>query len=203
MDRPNPRRTILATAAFAAFLLLTAAVVTGRTTPFDLALRSGIHDLSITPVTSAMMIVTNFGSLRWIIPSAVAVFLLLRREGHSRQALVLAVIVTGSIPIEYGLKLMVKRSRPAAFFNVSEPTTYSFPSGHALFSTSFYGALGYVSAQLAKHRRQRSFIWLAAIASIAAICLSRVYLGVHYPTDVAGGVLIACSWMNAVLILAR
>lgn len=193
----------VAAASLALFLLLTAAVVTGRTAPFDLALRSQIHNLSITPLTSAMMIVTYFGSLQWIAPAALATVLLLRLEGHKRQTIIVAVVVVGSIPIEYGAKLIVQRPRPEAFFDIEEPTTYSFPSGHALFSTSLYGALACVSAQLAKHRLQRVIFWLAATASIAAICLSRVYLGVHYPTDVAGGVLIACAWMNAVLIFVK
>ena len=203
MDRPMRRHAVLAALALAAFVWLMAAVMAGRTLPFDLQARSRIHDVAVSPLTTAMTIVTFFGSLRWIGLAAVAAFVLLRREGHSRQALLLAVVLAGSIPIENGLKLLVQRQRPAAFFNAVDPATYSFPSGHAFFSTSFYGALGYVSARLAKNRTQRAVIWLSAISSIALICLSRVYLGVHYPTDVAGGVLIACFWMNAVLMFVK
>ena len=145
-----------------------------------------------------------FGSLRWLGLAAVAACVVLFREGHPRQALVLAVALAGSIPIENGIKLLSGSvQRPAAFFNYAEPSTYSFPSGHAFFSTSFYGTLGYISARLAGRRTQRVVIWLSASASIALICLSRVYLGVHYPTDVAGGVLIACFWMNAILTFVK
>lgn len=203
MDRPMRRQAILAALALAAFVWLMAAVMAGHTFPFDLEVRSRIHDFAATPLTTAMTIVTFFGSLRWIGLAAVAAFVLLQREGHPRQALVLAVALAGSIPIENGLKLLVQRPRPAAFFNAVEPATYSFPSGHAFFSTSFYGALGYISARFAKHRTQRAIIWLSAISWILLICLSRVYLGVHYPTDVAGGVLIACFWMNAVLMFVK
>ncbi|MEO8129905.1 MAG: phosphatase PAP2 family protein [Bryobacteraceae bacterium] len=203
MDRPNRRHAVLAAAALCLFLLLAAAVVAGRTLHFDLALRSEIHNLSVSPVTSAMLIVTSFGSYLWIVPAGLVAFLLLRRQGKLKEAVLLAVVLTGAIPIEYGLKQLVHRPRPDAYFNVPQPTSYSFPSGHALFSTSFYGTLGYFSAQLASRRLQRGLIWLAAGASIAAICLSRVYLGVHYPTDVAGGVLIACAWINAVLTFAK
>jgi undecaprenyl-diphosphatase len=203
MDRPMRRHAILAALALAAFVWLMAAVAAGRTLPFDLQVRSRIHDIAANPLTTAMTIVTSFGSLRWIGFAAVAACVLLQREGHSRQALVVAVVLAGSIPIENGLKLLVRRQRPAAFFNVVEPATYSFPSGHAFFSTSFYGALGYVSARLARKRTQGAIIWLSAISSIVLICLSRVYLGVHYPTDVAGGVLIACFWMNAVLMFVK
>ncbi len=203
MDRPMRRHAIVAAVALLAFVLLAAAVVAGRTMSFDLLARSRIHDVAASPLTTAMTIVTSFGSLRWILLAAVAAFILLRIEGHSRHALVLAVVMVGSIPIENGLKLLVRRERPAAFFSTVEPDSYSFPSGHALFSTSLYGTLGYVSARLAKHRIQRAFILLSAMSSIALICLSRVYLGVHYPTDVAGGVLIACFWMNAVPMFVK
>ena len=203
MDRLMRRHAILAALAPAAFVWLTTAVMAGRTLPFDLQVRSQIHALAASPLTTGLTIVTFFGSLRWLGLGAVAAFLLLRREGHSRAALVFAVVMAGSIPLESGLKLMVQRPRPAPFFGVVEPDTYSFPSGHALFSTAFYGTLGYISARVAKSGTQRAIIWLSAISSITLICLSRVYLGVHYPTDVAGGVLIACFWMNAVLMFVK
>ena len=203
MDRPMRRHAILAAVALAAFIWLMAVVMAGRTLPFDLQVRSRIHDVAVDPLTTAMSIITSFGSLFWLLPAAIAAFVLLRRQGHSQQALVVAVVLLGSIPIENALKRTVQRQRPAAFFNVPLPETYSFPSGHAFFSTSFYGVLGYVSAQLAKSRTQRAIIWLSTISSIGVICLSRVYLGVHYPTDVAGGVLIACFWMNTVLMFVK
>ena len=203
MDFPGRRHAILAALALLAFVLLAAAVVAGRTMPFDLAIRSGIHNVAASPLTTAMTIVTFFGSLRWIVLAAIAAFFLLRGDGHPRHAWALAIVMLGSIPMETGLKLLVRRERPAAFFGVVEPETYSFPSGHALFSTSLYGTLGYVSARLCKRRARSVLILLSAMSSIALICLSRVYLGVHYPTDVAGGVLIACFWMNAVLMFAK
>ncbi len=203
MDRPVRRHAILAALALIAFCLLTAAVKAGQTLPFDLFVRARIHNLAASPLTTAMTVVTFFGSLGWILPAAAVAFALLLREDRSRHALVLAIVLVGSIPIENGLKLLIRRERPGAFFDIVQPTTYSFPSGHALFSTSLYGTLGYVSARLAKHRTQRVFFLLSAISSIALICLSRVYLGVHYPTDVAGGVLIACFWMNAVLTFVK
>ena len=203
MDRPMRRYAILAALALVAFVWLTTVVIAGSTLPLDLHIRFRIHDLAAAPLTTGMTIVTFFGSLRWLGPAAVAAFLLLRKDGQRRSALVFAIVLAGSILFENSLKTMVHRPRPAAFFDVVEPNSYSFPSGHALFSTSFYGTLGYLSARVAKSGTLRLFIWSSALFSIALICLSRVYLGVHYPTDVAGGVLVSCFWINAVLMFMK
>jgi undecaprenyl-diphosphatase len=110
--------------------------------------------------------------------------------------------MAGAVALENGLKYAFHRARPEPFFAMA-PETYSFPSGHALFSTCFYGALAGLLAANVKGASLRAAIWVAAGMLVLAIGLSRVYLGVHYPTDVIGGYLVAISLVCFVRGLAR
>jgi undecaprenyl-diphosphatase len=99
------------------------------------------------------------------------------------------------------LKLAFHRLRPDPFFGV-KPTTYSFPSGHALIALCFYGLVaGMLSFHLEK-RWQRAVVWSAAGLIIGLVGMSRIYLGVHWPSDVLAGYSAALIWMGAVRVLA-
>jgi Membrane-associated phospholipid phosphatase len=89
-------------------------------------------------------------------------------------------------------------ARPEPFFGTA-PETYSFPSGHALFSACFYGALAWLLGAALRNFGARAAIWAMSLALIAAIGLSRLYLGVHYPTDVIAGYLVAVFWITGLL----
>ena len=107
-------------------------------------------------------------------------------------------MMAGAVVLENALKYAVHRTRPEPFFG-TPPESYSFPSGHALFSACFYGALAWMLAARTRNAGACAAIWTAALALIAAIGLSRVYLGVHYPTDVIGGYLVAAFWLAGLL----
>jgi undecaprenyl-diphosphatase len=83
------------------------------------------------------------------------------------------------------------------------PQTYSFPSGHSLFSFCFYGVLaGLITARI-ESRPLRILIWILAATLVFSIGLSRIYLGVHYPSDVLGGYLAGTIWVSTMLALDR
>jgi len=74
------------------------------------------------------------------------------------------------------------------------PATYSFPSGHALYSFTFYLTIAGITSRQVFHKR-RWGIWCSAIVIVVLIGASRIFLGVHYGSDVLGGYLIAALWM--------
>jgi len=101
------------------------------------------------------------------------------------------------------LKLSFHRGRPDPFFNLATPGSYAFPSGHALFALCFYGVMAQIWSDSRRSRELRWMIWSAAVCLIGLIGLSRIYLGVHYPSDVLAGYAAAIVWISAVTMLVR
>jgi undecaprenyl-diphosphatase len=191
----NIARTLVLLALLAC---LAAAVATGATSDLDSLVRNGVHQGASPALTALMSALTHLGSMSVLAVLFVVGFAGFRMSGRRSSAWVLAWAMGGAILLENGLKYAFQRARPEPFFGVVAPETYSFPSGHALFSACFYGAIAWVLAAEVGSRPARAAIWTGAIALIAAIGFSRVYLGVHYPSDVLGGYLTAAFWISAV-----
>ena len=113
----------------------------------------------------------------------------------------LAEVMATAVVCNVGLKRLIHSRRPEPFFGTN-PSSYSFPSGHALYSLSFYGVLASVLAAHAPPGAARIGIHVAAALLIAGIGLSRVYLGVHYTSDVIAGYLAAAFVIGVVFGLA-
>jgi undecaprenyl-diphosphatase len=141
---------------------------------------------------------TRLGSASLLTLLFLACFLGLCLGGLRRNAWTLAITMAGAVVLENGLKYLVHRARPEPFFGLSAPETYSFPSGHTLFSTCFYGVIAWSIADHVSDSFSRAAIWISAAVIIVVVGFSRVYLGIHYPTDVLGGFLAAAFWLSAV-----
>jgi undecaprenyl-diphosphatase len=169
---------------------------------FDSAVRMEVHQYFGHQLTRFMLDMTFLGSIGFLtalFAIIVAVYLAL---GKKRSALWLAVAVGGSAFLDVSLKLAFQRARPTPFVG-SVPHSYSFPSGHALSSFCFYGVLAGLLCSRIPNRAIRILIWVVAAALIFAIGLSRIYLGVHYPTDVVAGYIAAAAWVSALLFAER
>jgi len=111
-------------------------------------------------------------------------------------ALVLAGTVTGSIAVALA-KTLVGRERPALVDHLVEVSSASFPSGHAANSAIIYLTIALVSIQVIPHRAARWFLFGATLLLVTAIGTSRVYLGVHWPSDVLAGWSFGALWALA------
>jgi len=173
----------------------------GKVLAFDLAVRNAVHQHASPPLTRAMLTMSFIGEPYIILPlTALACFIFWRAHLANRARL-LIIAMGGEVILEQTIKLMVHRQRPEPFFHYPLPTSYSFPSGHAFASTVFFGTLAALISPLLSSVWQRSLIWLAAISMAAAIGFSRVYLGVHYPSDVIGGYIGGLAWLYALSVL--
>lgn len=172
-----------------------------RMNGFDLAVRNMVHRHISPSRTTAMTLVSFLGGNGLVVVSIVAIFLFVRAR-RNRAALWLVVTLAGALVLDVSLKLAFHRPRPTRFFGPL-PQTYSFPSGHALFSVCFYGVLAGLLAGRIRSRWARSLIWTLASVLILAIGLSRIYLGVHYPSDVIAGYLTAAIWVATIVFLDR
>lgn len=144
----------------------------------------------LTAVARAFSLV---GSKYVVLPLAVVGCAVLYRRGRSRASLAVAVSTVGAILIATVDKLLVGRPRPPVH-HLEHVTTASFPSEHTLQATAFYGALLIVFLHGGSSRRRAVSLVAATTVLVLGVALSRVYLGVHYPSDVAGGALLGASW---------
>lgn len=180
------------------FLALATTVQTGGVVRIDTALRAEAQRLASPLLTVLASKVTWLGSLGMLAGfGAIAVGLLIR--AHRRvDALLLLVTMTGALVFENGLKFLIQRPRPTPFFGINPPS-YSFPSGHALFSLCFYGMLAILLGRAMHSGTAKVSLWTSACLLVLAIGATRIYLGVHYPSDVFAGYLVAIALVAIIL----
>ncbi|MDH3473095.1 MAG: phosphatase PAP2 family protein [Rhodospirillales bacterium] len=132
---------------------------------------------------------------------AAAGFLLLRRQGHA--ALLLLAAVGGGILLSSLMKHGFSRPRPELVPYGSHIYTSSFPSGHSMMSAVTYLTLGALLARAEARRRIKAYLLILAVLLTFSVGLSRVYLGVHWPTDVLAGWTAGAAWALACWLAAR
>lgn len=176
------------------FCTLTVAILGGGMAGFDEAVRTWVHGLAAPWLTTTAATVTWLGTSGVLAVLGVIEVGILVRMGRRGDAPFVPLVMAGALVLENALKFSIQRPRPPPFFG-TDPTTYSFPSGHALFSLCFYGASAIIFGRTGA---LRAIIWAFVVLLVAAIGGARVYLGVHYPSDVLGGYLVAIAWLFAV-----
>ena len=206
-ERPPHRRSWIlgllpAAAALLFFAWLAEEVYHGGTQQFDERIRMLVHAHASPTLTVAMRGISLMGSPWFLIAMGALVIFLMRAE-RPRRTLLFAVTVAGAEVLDQLLKIVFHRPRPATFFGLAEPMGYSFPSGHALVSCAFFGALAVFAAARTGRRARRWLYYVGAAIPIAAIGLSRIYLGMHYPSDVLGGYTGAAAWLFSVKLARR
>jgi undecaprenyl-diphosphatase len=200
---------LLAPALILGFAKLAVDVEEGETTAFDryvLLLFRHPGDLS-TPIGPVWLQegardVTSFGSvamLGFIFFATVGYLLLARKRA---AALFMLVAVGGGQLLSTGLKIAFERPRPEIVPHAVHVFTASFPSGHAMLSAVTYLTLGTLLTRLLPERRIQIYILALAVFLTFMVGLSRVYLGVHYPTDVVAGWLVGAGWAIMCWIIA-
>lgn len=177
-----------------AFAALAVHVQSGATQAFDdLVMRwMGTHQMPWLRI--AMVQITALGTGTVVIMVVVVAALFLALTKHKHSAALLLVTTSVGIVINGILKDVFHRSRPALFPWGTEAFTTSFPSGHAMSAAIVYGTVAYLAARLQRTARSRAMTIGVALTLIVLISLSRIYLGVHYPSDTVAGVAIGFAW---------
>jgi undecaprenyl-diphosphatase len=117
--------------------------------------------------------------------------------GRKLAAALLVAAAIGAEAVDELLKLVFHRQRPEAFFGNPGPSSYGFPSGHAISACCFYGVLAAIVTARIRSRWKQAAVWVAAAILAGLIGLSRIYLGVHYPSDVIAGYAGGIVWVAA------
>jgi undecaprenyl-diphosphatase len=181
------------------FARLATEVREGETASFDNAVRTWVHQFASPGMTQAMKFVSLLGYDILIAELVIAVLIFLR-IGWRRAAIWLAVTMAGAVLLDVTLKHVFHRERPVPYFG-GAPHSYSFPSGHALASFCFYGVLAGLIADRVERLSVRIAVGVLAALLVLAIGLSRIYLGVHYPSDVVAGYIAAAMWVGTMLVI--
>ena len=151
---------------------------------------------SITPY---MKIITNFGGATCLITITILLLILIKNKKIGLITLNNLVAIT---ILNQMLKIVLKRPRPTEFRIINE-TGYSFPSGHSMISMAFYGLLIYLIYKKIKNKYLKATLIIILLLLILAIGISRIYLGVHYVSDVIGGFLISMSYLIVYIKLIK
>jgi undecaprenyl-diphosphatase len=178
------------------FAWLAGEMLEGDTRQFDAVVREFVHSHSSAGLTAVMRFITLLGSSLIVSIATISGCVALWVTGRRRQGLF------GSL-LMWVLKLSFQRQRPQPFFDTELPASYSFPSGHALLSFCLWGAGAALFSADQNKRWVRIAIWTVAVILLVAIGYSRIYLGVHYPSDVVAGYLSALVWVLGVGIASR
>jgi membrane-associated phospholipid phosphatase len=193
----------LALLLLASFSLVTEDIVEGEELAVDRPVESYLIGRRTAGLTVLMRIITSLGSTQVVIPLILVLGLLGRRAlGSWRPLGFLVVIVGGATLTSTIIKIVVARPRPAAGALV-DALGYAFPSGHSTTGTAAWLGTAVVVASMTRATFLRVLIGSAAALVVVLIGVSRVYLGVHAPTDVLGGWAIGALWVTGVLVAAR
>jgi len=153
-------------------------------------------------LTEIMKIITFFGSGLWLGGWAFLAIIFLIIKKHKTSALLFALSLTVCAGLNLGLKRFIDRPRPSFAPIIVEKTT-SFPSGHAMNSFVFYFTLAYFVYHFTKNQYLSTKYLAIAIIVVSLIGLSRVYLGVHYPSDVVAGYSAGFAWLLVTLMIQK
>ncbi|MGH7508847.1 MAG: phosphatase PAP2 family protein [Gemmatimonadales bacterium] len=189
---------LVAAVALALFTWLGREALTGITPALDDRLRQAVNAAATPTLTSVMRAASRYGGPAWLMPAGLVLTLAFLLRGWRRGAVLVVVTMAGAGLLDLLLKLSFARVRPTPFFGYPLPSSASFPSGHALFAASFFGGLAVLITARVRHGVLRVAVWALAVWLTLLVGLSRVYLGVHYPSDVLAGYAAAVVWVAAV-----
>ena len=191
---------IVAIAGIFAFVGVAMYVQRGATQAADDAIMRwmGAHRITWLEHAFAQITLLGTGIVVLMVVGVAALFLWLTRHRYSASLLLVA--TAGGIVLNNLLKLAFDRPRPQLFPWAASALSSSFPSGHAMSATIVYVTVAYLAARLQHRRGARWATMAVALVVVLLVCASRVYLGVHYPSDVAAGIVIGLAW--AALCLA-
>ena len=173
-------------------------------TAFDRSVTSWFVDHRASWLTTVARALSTIGSQKVLLPLVAVVAIVLVARRALRPAALLVVIWAGAIELYSLAKNVVDRPRPPMHLWLTTASSWAFPSGHATQSLSTFAALALVSAAVVPTARRFALAVAVLVAVVAAgIGCSRVYLGVHWATDVLAGWLAAACWVTLVARLAH
>ena len=181
------RNIILAIIALS--IVISIGIITKSSTEgilFDKVIMDYIHDNTSGIGVSVMTFVSLFGSPIFFLTVGLGIFIFFLKINEREKSMLILSSIAGSFILNATFKTIFSRIRPLEYMLI-EHGGNSFPSGHSMVSMSFYTSLTYILLKNVRSRWARTFMWIGNFVVIGLIGFSRLYLGVHWPTDVLVG----------------
>jgi undecaprenyl-diphosphatase len=187
---------VLCTFFGVAFGYIASAVGNESIAHFDTAVIGFVQGLEAPWLTFIMKVFTWIGSGFVVAPIALIGFIVLYFVlRYRQQAFLLIAVIAGSVLFNSILKSYFKRERPE-IHRIMDANGFSFPSGHSMMAFALYAIIAYIAWRNVKTTVGRIVLFLFATLMITMIGTSRIYLGVHYPSDIVGGFVASALWVT-------
>ncbi len=189
MAKKNKINYIISSILLVLFIVVMILVLTNNTKTFDESIYNFLYSLRSTGMDLFMKTITQFGNTIPVIIITLLIMILLSKKKDMFLVGFNTIITVSSNQI---LKHIICRPRPSHLRLISEGG-YSFPSGHAMISICLYGLLIYLVNKFIKNKILKVLLTVLLMLIIICIGLSRIYVGVHYPSDILGGYLLSLA----------
>lgn len=189
----------LAIGAAWAFAEMSQEVLAGTTQALDEAVLTWVAGHRSALLDHIALEVTALGNFATLVVLVLAVSAFLWMSHHRISVLLLMLAVAGGAIVNMLLKDLFNRPRPTVVEAGTEVLTQSFPSGHAMSAFIAYATVAYLGGRLEPTPKLRWSTWAFAALLILAVGASRIYLGVHYPSDVIAGYVAGLAWLGFVV----
>ncbi len=194
---------VVAVVAVAVFAGIAEAVEEGLTQSFDERVLQWFSNHRTPFLDEAMLEITTLGAGLVLVMIVVIASVFLWQTQHKWSAYLLLLATAGGKLINTLLKIFYERPRPSIVESLTAVHSASFPSGHAMSSMVVYGSVAYLVGRLEPGRHLKYTTWIVAAIVIAAIGISRMYLGVHYLSDVLAGFIGGLAWIAFLVATIR
>lgn len=161
----------------------------------DQRLANWLHGQATDPLTDVFHGITFLGNFVTLLAVTVLAVTILWRRRERTDAVFVALAFAGAQVLSSGMKLGFRRDRPFFPDPLATESTFSFPSGHAMVSLAVYGAIALVLARRLSTNGRRALLVAGVVVLVLAIGFSRLYLGVHFLSDVLGGYAAGLAWV--------
>lgn len=191
--------------ALNAFLEITDQVRAEQLVKFDDAVTDFVYRYRSDTTTTFVKIITDIGDVQAYLVVIPLVAVLLYYKGHHRWKLSLqaTIVLLSASLLNVGIKDLISRPRPIEDMRLVTASSWSFPSGHSMSAIAFYGFLIYLTWKYVPNMFLKIALIIVQAFLIVGIGLSRVYLGVHYPTDVAAGFIAGLFWLILCIVVFK
>lgn len=186
------RKNIIIIISLILFTFITYAIFNNKITQLDQVVHSHILNIRNDTLTNTLIIITNISSAYSLIVISILLLAIIKKK---KIPLLICLNLVSAYLINATAKIIFTRPRPIGI-NLIEESGFSYPSGHAMISMSYFGFLAYLIYKNSKNKLSKSILIITLILTILTIGFSRIYLGVHYLSDVIGGFLLSIIYLT-------